>query len=732
MKKNRDGLTRKRRPGRQRAIRAAKTRRKRGTAVDRKLRESEERFRGIAERSVDGIVELDLEGRITYVSPSAKTVLGYEPQEMVGTHIGRYVSESDFPKIAATMSTLLNGMNVTGLQGEVLRKDGTGVPAEVNAQPVFRDGKVVGVQGIVRDITRQKQLEDELRRHVQELDSLHETLLEITGRRELPQLLNSIVERAARLLGAPSGALYLCNPKSREVRCVVAYNTMVNTVGVVLRYGEGAAGVIAETGKPLIIDDYRTWPGRAAVYEKDRPFGAVLSAPMIWQGRVTGVIHVLRYDTKRFAQKDLGLLTMFANHASIAVENARLYDELQSHANHLEDVVNERSGKLAESEARYRRLFEASPISLWEEDFSEVKKHFDELRNRGIKDFRRYFIEHPDDLAKCATMVKVLDVNETTIKLYGAKSVEELRGELRRVFTDEFRDRFREELVALAEGEARFASEFDNQTLNGDTKHVSLILNVIPGYEDTLAKVLVSIIDLTERKEIELRLHQAERLAAVGETAAMVGHDLRNPLQGVAGAVHLLKEGSLSPEERDEMLQVVEKSLEDCDATIRDLSEFAAEFQLSLTEATPQSIVRNALGAVKVPGMIAVRDLSEDHPTFRVDADKLRRVFINLIENAIDAMPEGGTLTISTKQSDGDAEIIFTDTGVGIPEKVMNNLWQPLQTTKAKGLGLGLAICKRIVDAHEGRISVKSKVGEGTTVTVRVPIKHDSEEVRQK
>jgi PAS domain S-box-containing protein len=369
---------------------------------------------------------------------------------------------------------------------------------------------------------------------------------------------------------------------------------------------------------------------------------------------------------------------------------------------------------------------------LWEEDFSEVKKHFDELRKRGINDFRRYFIEHPDDLAKCSTMVKVMDVNETTIKLYGAKSVEELRGELRRVFTDEFRDRFREELVALAEGETRFASEFDNQTLNGDTKHVSLILNVIPGYEDTLAKVLVSIIDLTERKEIELRLHQAERLAAVGETAAMVGHDLRNPLQGVAGAVHLLKEGSLSPEERDEMLQVVEKSLEDCDATIRDLSEFAAEFQLSLTEATPQLIVRSALGAVKVPGMIAVRDLSEDHPTFRVDADKLRRVFINLIENAIDAMPGGGTLTISTKESDGEAEIIFTDTGVGIPEKVMNNLWQPLQTTKAKGLGLGLAICKRIVDAHEGSISVKSKVGEGTTVTVRVPIKHDSEEVRQK
>jgi PAS domain S-box-containing protein len=341
-------------------------------------------------------------------------------------------------------------------------------------------------------------------------------------------------------------------------------------------------------------------------------------------------------------------------------------------------------------------------------------------------------MEHPEVVAKCATMVKVLDVNETTLNLYGAKSVEEIRGQLSRVFTHEFRDRFRAELVALGEGETRFASEFDNQTLTGDTKHVSLILNVIPGYEDTLAKVLVSIIDLTERKEMDQRLQQAERLAAVGETAAMVGHDLRNPLQGIAGALHLLKEGSLSAKERDEMLQVIGTSLEHADAIIRDLSDYAAEFQLSLAGASPKSIIIDAIGSVKVPGNVAVRDLSEDHPTFRVDADKLRRAFINIIENAIDAMPRGGMLTISSKETDGNVEIIFTDTGSGMQEKVMDNLWKPLQTTKAKGLGLGLAICKRIVDAHEGSISMKSKVGEGTTATVRIPIKQDAEEVRQK
>jgi signal transduction histidine kinase len=210
----------------------------------------------------------------------------------------------------------------------------------------------------------------------------------------------------------------------------------------------------------------------------------------------------------------------------------------------------------------------------------------------------------------------------------------------------------------------------------------------------------------------------------------MVGHDLRNPLQGMAGALHLLKQESLTAEERNEMLQVIEKSIHYSDAIVRDLSEYSAEIQLELAEATPRSITRDAIGAVKVPQNVTIQDSSGDQPTLRVDPDKMKRVFINLIENAIDAMPQGGTLTISSRESGNSAEIVLTDTGSGIPEKVMKNLWKPLQTTKAKGLGLGLAICKRSVDAHGGSISVKSEVGRGTTLTIQLPIR--SVEVKQK
>ncbi len=164
------------------------------------------------------------------------------------------------------------------------------------------------------------------RRHAAQLAALHATSMDITTSRDLPGLLSTIVERAVRLLDAAEGGLYLCDPPRREVRCMVSYHTEIDHTGVVLKYGEGAAGTVAETGKPLIIDDYRAWQGRAGVFEKSQPFTAVLSVPLRWKGEVTGVLHVLtNTEFRRFSQADQELLLQFANQAAIAIENARLF-----------------------------------------------------------------------------------------------------------------------------------------------------------------------------------------------------------------------------------------------------------------------------------------------------------------------------------------------------------------------------------------------------------------------
>jgi PAS domain S-box-containing protein len=146
--------------------------------LEQKLRDSEERFRGIAERSIDGIFELDLEWRVTYVSPSVEPELGYKPEEVVGTSMERYLPESEIPKIASNMAALMNGMNVLGLQGEMLHKDGTRVAAELNASPILRDGKIVGVQGIVRNITERRKMENALRESEERYRRLLESMSE--------------------------------------------------------------------------------------------------------------------------------------------------------------------------------------------------------------------------------------------------------------------------------------------------------------------------------------------------------------------------------------------------------------------------------------------------------------------------------------------------------------------------------------------------------------------------
>jgi diguanylate cyclase (GGDEF)-like protein/PAS domain S-box-containing protein len=199
---------------------------------------------------------------------------------------------------------------------------------EVYSSPFpLRDGEAL--LSIVHDVTERKQVEEILSRRTEELTSLQTTILDISLPHSITELLSLIVERAANLLGASSGGLYLTEPEQRRVRCVVSYRTSEDFTGTLLDFGVGAAGYVAETGKPLIIDDYRKWSGRAVVYEEKHPFQAVMSAPMLWQGRVSGVIHVLRDDgSKKFTQEELNLLLLFANHAAVAVENARLFELL--------------------------------------------------------------------------------------------------------------------------------------------------------------------------------------------------------------------------------------------------------------------------------------------------------------------------------------------------------------------------------------------------------------------
>jgi signal transduction histidine kinase len=224
-------------------------------------------------------------------------------------------------------------------------------------------------------------------------------------------------------------------------------------------------------------------------------------------------------------------------------------------------------------------------------------------------------------------------------------------------------------------------------------------------------------------KAMEEKLLKAERLAAIGELAGIIGHDLRNPLQGIRSAVYYLKThcGDQGKVNR-EMLEEIDGCIDRSDKIINDLIEYAQIINLESVPTNPKSLVSHALARVKAPPNIAVVDETSDKPALTVDSNRIERVFEGIIKNAYDAMPDGGKLTISCKKSSGKAVFDFQDTGVGMDPETLSKMWTPLFTTKAKGMGLGLAICRRIIEAHGGSITAKSAIGRGTNITVTLPM----------
>ena len=174
---------------------------------------------------------------------------------------------------------------------------------------------------------------------VAEVESLRQLSAEIISGREIKSLFHILVEQVTSLLNADSGGLYVCESENRQVRCVVSHQTDRDYVGTVLPYGEGAAGVVAETGEPIIIPDYGRWKSRSGRFSS-AAFHVVMSAPMRWQSQVTGVIHVMRdKGAPPFTQDDCNLLMMYANQAAVILENARLLEDIRKRVLQLDHLT---------------------------------------------------------------------------------------------------------------------------------------------------------------------------------------------------------------------------------------------------------------------------------------------------------------------------------------------------------------------------------------------------------
>src|SRR5262249_20650485 len=201
-----------------------------------------------------------------------------------------------------------------------------------------------------------------------------------------------------------------------------------------------------------------------------------------------------------------------------------------------------------------------------------------------------------------------------------------------------------------------------------------------------------------------------------------VAHELRNPLNVVKTSVYyLLNARNPSPEKKTEHLQRIERQVTLADNVITALSSFAKLPVPNLRPCPVERCVREPLEFNPMPESIAITlELPESLPPILADPDQLRIVFANLLRNAREAMPQGGRLTIAARHTGDAVEVDVADTGVGIPRDQLSRIMEPLYSTKARGLGLGLAIARAILEKNRGTLRVASEPGKGSTFTVRM------------
>ena len=409
----------------------------------------------------------------------------------------------------------------------------------------------------------------------------------------------------------------------------------------------------------------------------------------------------------------------------------------------LEDALTSLSifHRLRESEKRYRHIFESTGVSIWEEDFSQVKAAIDDLRSTGVRDFRAYFAAHSQFVQDAIGMVKVSDVNEATIKLFGAKSKDELLTSLDRVFLPETEEVFTGELIAVAEGRTSFESETVLQTLAGNRLTVLFTITFPParGRPD---RVLVTITDISERKRSEEALHKAQaelahvtRVTTLGELAASIAHEVNQPLAAIVADANASLNwlAAANPDlakVRDAMGAIVKDGHRAADVVQR-IRQLATKTEPRQARLDVADVVRDVLSIVRAElrhhEVALAVDLATGLPPVLGDRVQLQQVVLNLVMNGIEAMAGVGDrprelLIRCERKEPGTILVAVRDSGIGLDPQGTTRIFDAFYTTKPYGLGMGLSISRSIVDAHGGQLWATPNEPHGTIFYVSLPV----------
>ena len=568
----------------------------------------------------------------------------------------------------------------------------------------------------------------ELRARCERLELLHQVGKVIHSTLDPQQALQLIMGEAVRLMNASSGSVVLINPTTGHLQIEAAHGLPDSAASLKLRPGTGITGWVFSTGKPARLGDVRHDPRYIMLRENVR---SELAVPLEVNGEIRGVLNVDSERENAFSASDQSLLEELAVQAARVIHNTWLFEQARLKAGLLESLVSVSqtiNSTLNEDEALEVITREACvlmrakmcSILLLNEsrDWLELRASHGAgaaYRNKpnlsvaesllGIVIRRRkpVVVENVQTsaryqnvlIARVDGLVSLLSVP----LIYGGESIGALN-----VYTGH-------------------PHNFSNEEIH--------ILSALAG----LSALAIEKARLYERvSDVEEQLRQAEKLSALGLLAAEVAHEIRNPLTVMKMLYHSMDLQFPAGDPRVKDSEIIREKMDRLNRIVEQILDFARSTEPQLGPVNANELLDDLALLVRHKltnhNIEFIRRLQSDLPAIMADATQLEQVFLNLTLNAVEAMPDGGRFTITTRAlklprhspAPTHIRIEFRDTGVGMTDEQRARAFSSLlTTTKTKGNGLGLAIVARIVETHRGRVRLKSTVGRGTTITVVLP-----------
>ncbi|MCD6581298.1 MAG: HAMP domain-containing protein [Desulfuromusa sp.] len=510
----------------------------------------------------------------------------------------------------------------------------------------------------------------------------------------------------------------------------------------------------------------------------------VSSSVLIIRG-ITKPLGVLVADAEKIRLSDLGKTTT-NKEDSLSPNNKNEIDILAQAFTRMTTQLTGTVQSLRLSEERYRTLFKTVGVSLWEEDYSEILTMLEKLREQGITDIPTYIEEHQEFVVEAARAIKVLDVNDATLKLFRAHNKEEFLGSLDKVFIPESYAVFREELVAIANGRESFEAEAVTGTLDGGRINVLMTASFPEKFRDQ-GRLTVSNTDITDRKlaerelenhrehlqqlvnekttELKIRVDEAEylnkamvnllddlqenqrqlegsaqQLAAsnveLKEFAYIVSHDLKAPLRAISQLTHWISSdysAAFDDNGRTQMDLILQR-VQRMDGLIDGILRYSRVGRIREKEEPIDLniLVNEVVDSIALSGNIQIV-IEEKLPIIFRDSTRVEQVFQNLIGNAIKFMDKDeGLITVGCVDGEGFWKFSVSDNGPGIEKKYHARIFQIFQTLAPRdeheSTGIGLALVKKIIGLYGGSIWIESELGHGTTFFFTLPKKGEYDE----